>query len=182
MPKQKTTALCAVEGCDRIGNNRSWCSMHWKRWNKTGDPLGFKPGKPSRNQVGCKFEGCTNPHNAKGYCYTHYFRNKNNGDPALSLKKGWHETNGYIYVPDPHKRKTSIAQHRLVMEQHLGRLLTKQESVHHINGDKTDNRIENLELWSRYQPAGQRVDDKVQYAIEILKQYKPELLKDMKND
>ena len=48
--------------------------------------------------------------------------------------------------------------------------------IDHVNNDPSDNRIENLELWSKAQPAGQRIDDKVAYAIEILKQYAPERL------
>lgn len=62
------------------------------------------------------------------------------------------------------------------MEEVLGRLLASDENVHHINGDRKDNRPENLELWSTRQPPGQRVDDKVKWAAEILQRYALELL------
>lgn len=62
------------------------------------------------------------------------------------------------------------------MERILGRPLLPGENVHHKNGVRHDNRPENLELWVTSQPAGQRVQDKVDFAVEMLKRYAPTLL------
>lgn len=83
----------------------------------------------------------------------------------------WPTSAGYIlmYRPEhPNSRKDgAIFEHVFVMSEHLDRPLEKDENVHHKNGDRRDNRIENLELWSRAQPAGQRVADKIRWAIEL---------------
>lgn len=82
---------------------------------------------------------------------------------------------GYVWITVPELSrsggKKSILEHRYVMSKHLGRDLLPEETVHHINGVRSENNIENLELFSSRHGPGQRVIDKVQFAIEILTLY-----------
>jgi hypothetical protein len=113
----------------------------------------------------------------------HYHRFRRTGDPGNDSrkirKKGEGTTSkGYIreYLPEHPCADSAgyILQHRLVLEKIVGRHLLPTENVHHKNGVKGDNRPENLELWSSFQPAGQRIEDKVFWAKEILRLYDPD--------
>jgi hypothetical protein len=84
---------------------------------------------------------------------------------------GSKNVDGYIQISIDSK---PYMAHRLVWLWHGKEL---PQFIDHINRNKADNRIENLELWVEMQPSGQRVEDKVQHALEILRAYAPEYLK-----
>jgi hypothetical protein len=73
---------------------------------------------------------------------------------------------GYVWLPE-----FAMSEHKLIMQCELGRKLVRGENVHHINGHKSDNRPENLELWASYQPSGQRTQDLLAYAQELIARY-----------
>ena len=182
---------CSVEGCESDHLAKGLCSMHYARqrnWGTT-DAVGVGQGKrPSRYPDTCTVPGCATPtrkggvriQTGLGMCRPHFTAFKKHGDPLKYVPRPERtnhvDSNGYRVVNNPFPGPRQTGEHRAVMMQHLGRQLVPGENVHHINGDRLDNRLENLELWNTSQPAGQRIPDKVAHALEILALYAPDRL------
>ena len=154
---------------------------HYERWKKHGDPhIVKKADIPHRERISrdgvCLVECCGQPRESRGYCERHYFSFRTKGDPLKTRainKKGTGTTaNGYHFTAIKRNgQHRQVGTHRIVMEGYLGRALFPNENVHHINGNRSDNRIENLELWVKSQPSGQRAKDLVLWAYEIISLY-----------
>ena len=102
----------------------------------------------------------------RGIPLDHPFRKRKAGEGNI-------DSHGYKTItvrghPNAMDGRGRIREHVYVMSNFLGRPLRKGETVHHKNGQRADNRVENLELWDRSQPAGQKIDDKIKWAIEFL--------------
>jgi hypothetical protein len=173
---------CTSDGCNKpiVNKKRGMCKRCYAYWLMTD-----APHKPR-----CPIEGCERPIWTHGYCNIHYRRGERaGGDPndapgrgspgkgrGIRALKGEHMTShGYrrIRIEDPDGGTVRwVLEHRYVMEQHIGRPLLSGENVHHIDGNKINNDISNLELWINIpQPHGIRAQDAVAWAKEILERY-----------
>ena len=175
----QTNSTCAGPSCSRAPIALALCSTHYQQ-QRHGRPLvAIRP----RVKQSCGAPECDRVANASGHCQGH----------RKQIAKGWElrpfrprrgrvagDSAGPWFVGEAGYVKRSVKkdgkwrpeiQHRVIMEQHLGRKLLKGENVHHINGVRHDNRIENLELWNTSQPSGQRVADKLAWAREIIALY-----------
>ena len=172
---------CSFTGCGRMatGSRMLLCDAHYQQDKNGQDLLPIRERLKTQLET-CRAPGCDQKPKRKNLCGAHIARFERGGEESLALPIGYKgmrgyskrqiNRSGYVVVWDRTKTKNAL-EHRLVMEEFLGRALTSEETVHHINGDRVDNRIENLELWSSSQPPGQRVEDKIAWALEIIAKY-----------
>jgi hypothetical protein len=111
-----------------------------------------------------------------------------NQDRTIVRNTSWQDRHGYVTISAPAdffgrenkhghiiKRK-NIYEHIYIMAQALGRPLRPGEIVHHKNGIRNDNHINNLELWHKGHPTGQRITDKIEWCLSFLQRYAPQHL------
>lgn len=124
----------------------------------------------------CTVDSCEKPARCKGFCNPHYQRFKRHGDPLAGGGSRNRIPGSTSSVTQNGYRRIKVGndwplEHRHVMSKALGRPLYPDEHVHHRDGNKLNNEIENLELWVRPQPTGIRATEAIAWAKEILRRY-----------
>jgi len=200
----KEQAVCRAEGCTKGANGpKGFCLTHYTYARRgvideqTGKRL-KEPLRVRRYEDGacCLVEGCLGRPRSRGMCNKHMLQREagiisSTGGQLRALmptgrrrmRDRWRAStrDGYVVVvaPEghPHRRSDgTILEHRLVMEQQLGRYLEDWEIIHHKNGDRADNSIGNLELLDgrsrkgpEHPPGSVHTVEQLQAALEHLR-------------
>lgn len=146
---------CKVDGCRRVAQSRGWCGTHYERW-RLGRAVNAPGDLRLRNPAArCTVDGCEGRPSARGWCQKHYARWRAHGDPTVTERDygSYRVTSpdGYIRIwcpghPAAHADGYALEHRKVVID--AGIEIPDGWHVHHRNHDKTDNRLENLEVLS----------------------------------
>lgn len=164
--------------CSKKQSNEKYIRANLERFNEYQRKYRQNNAEEIKNRV--KKSQSKKPQHYKDLQFKHYLKrhdfssdhipkNKNPKGSGNINKQGYRR----IRMPNHPNAQASgiILEHVYVMSTHLNRPLMKGEIVHHKNGNRIDNRIENLELWDHSHPPGQKLEDKIVWCKEFLMKY-----------
>jgi hypothetical protein len=176
--------ICSAVDCELPYRARGYCITHLHRLDRGADmaaPRQKKKRQSADKPTTCEWRNCTREYFVKGLCQMHYTRQSRGREMDRPPRTRWivgekrTGQDGYVSIFDPTEAGARadgwIFEHRLEMQRLIGRALLPGENVHHRNGVRDDNRVANLELWVKTQPAGQRVTDLLKWARAIEAMY-----------
>jgi len=89
--------ICKITDCGNPSKSKGYCSSHYMRMYRYGNPLVVKGPMPIKSISGlCEIDGCSEKHLARGWCRKHYLRNWFHGDPNKTLRRGTDEGMKFI--------------------------------------------------------------------------------------
>lgn len=142
---------CEVKNCEREAKTHRYgdlCLMHYKRYVRHGNTeIDINEEQHikriEREQSKCKYcDRNVGRTGAKGMCNKHYQMYRLHGNAEYFDKRIRPTSYGYYRVG-----KRGQAEHRKIYENYIGRKLRPSEIVHHIDLNRTNNKIENLYLY-----------------------------------
>lgn len=166
-------SICDVEDCKNLVHRRVWCSKHYQRYMRHGDPLGGGPS-PVLGRTGCKSDGCTQQHYAHGLCHKHYQRHQKYGnheagnarhsDPVDALKYRTKRKGSCLVWTGSINQKgygrinidgRLVTAHRYAWYLEFG-AIPDGSQINHICWEKSCVNTDHLELASSYENASYR--------------------------
>jgi hypothetical protein len=164
----KMGRICNIPGCDREYYARGYCNPHYRSKKRSGEleVIYHRSSNPNhKNCEACGREFKVKPSNYdRIYCCSMECNKKRRkyAMPKMEEHYNWQGGNHYHKTLGRHfitinkrasKRRNIMYRYRWVMEQHLGRELSPDEVIHHIDGDKTNDDLSNLQLMTQSEHA-----------------------------
>lgn len=141
---------CIIEGCEKNRYGNGYCRPHWYGNKQYGDPLAVREYLKGGGTGKCSIEECHRLVRAKRFCTKHLDRFTKYGSPYITKYatpgSGHINKRGYKIIRCDGK---AGFEHKFIVEQKLGRSLTNNEDIHHLDGNKLNNHLNNLIVLSK---------------------------------